>query len=194
MTRSHDVAVMVVPLRDFGGMTRLSGVLTSEARSALAMELAERVVRAGISADLDVRVVTGDPAVETWCARMGIPVVDDPGTGLDGAANAGVAGAGENAWIVVHGDLPFVTADALADVAHTARHSHVLVPSADGGTNVVGGRRAFSFAFGPGSFARHLASRPDAVIAPCRALSVDIDTAFHLEALRAIERASTLRA
>ncbi|MFO7699480.1 MAG: NTP transferase domain-containing protein [Acidimicrobiia bacterium] len=192
MNRSDDVTVMVVPIRDFAGMTRLSGTLTSQARSALAMELAGRVVRAGIDADLDVRVVTGDPTVETWCAHMGVTVVDDPGTGLDGAANTGVAGTGESAWIVVHADLPFVTAEALNEVAHTARHRHVLVPSADGGTNVVGGRGTSSFAFGPGSFTRHLAARPDAVIAPSKALSVDIDTAFHLAAYLAIEPASTL--
>jgi 2-phospho-L-lactate/phosphoenolpyruvate guanylyltransferase len=192
MNRSHDMAVMVVPIRDFAGMTRLSGALTREARSELATSLADRVVRAGVDAGLDVRVVTGDPAVETWCARLGVTALDDPGTGLDGAANAGVAGAGESAWIVVHADLPFVTAEALDEVAHTARHSHVLVPSADGGTNVVGGRGGFPFAFGPGSFTRHLAARPDAVVAPSRALSVDIDTAFHLGSYLAIERGSTL--
>lgn len=192
MNRSDDVTVMVVPIRDFAGMTRLSGALASEARSALAMELAHRVVRAGVGAGLDVRVVTGDPTVETWCEHMGVTVVDDPGTGLDGAANTGVAGAGEGPWIVVHADLPFVTAEALNDVAHTVRHSHVLVPSADGGTNVVGGRGTFAFSFGPGSFTRHFASCPEAEVAPSRALSVDIDTAFHLAAYLAIEPASTL--
>ncbi|HSJ71778.1 MAG TPA: 2-phospho-L-lactate guanylyltransferase [Acidimicrobiia bacterium] len=192
MTSSHDVTVMVVPIRDFAGMTRLSSVLTSEARSALAVELAHRVVRAGVEAGLDVRVVTGDPAVETWCEHIGVTVVDDPGTGLNGAANAGVARAGEGAWIVVHADLPFVTSEALSEVAHTVRHRDVLVPSADGGTNIVGGRGSFPFSFGPGSFTRHFASCPEAEVAPSRALSVDIDTAFHLAAYLAIEPASTL--
>ncbi len=192
MSRSDDMAVMVVPIRDFAGMTRLSDALTPEARSELSTSLADRVVRAGVDAGLDVRVVTGDPAVENWCTRLGVTVLDDPGSGLDGAATAGVAGAGESVWIVVHADLPFVTAEALDDVADTARQSHVLVPSADGGTNVVGGRGWFPFAFGPGSFTRHFAARPDAVVAPSRALSVDIDTEFHLVAFLAIERASSL--
>lgn len=192
MNRGDDATVMVVPIRDFAGMTRLSGVLTSDARSALAMELAERVVRAGVDAGLDVRVVTADPTVESLSGQMGVSVVADPGAGLDGAATAGVATAGEDAWIVVHADLPFVTAEALDEVAHIARRSRVLVPSADGGTNVIGGRGRFPFSFGPGSFTHHLAACPDAVISSSRALSVDIDTALHLRAYLAIERTSTL--
>lgn len=194
MSRSGDVSVMVVPIRDFAGMTRLSGVLTRGARSEIATSLAHRVVRAGVDAGLDVRVVTTDPTVRAWCGHLDVSVVDDPGTGLDGAANAGVVGAGEDAWIVVHADLPFVTSGALDEVALMAGRTHVLVPSADGGTNVVGGRGTFAFSFGPGSFTRHLAACPGAVVAPSRALSIDIDTAHDLVAYLAIERASTLPA
>jgi 2-phospho-L-lactate guanylyltransferase (CobY/MobA/RfbA family) len=56
----------------------------------------------------------------------------------------------------------------------------VLVPSSDGGTNVIASRGWFPFAFGPNSFEHHFATVPTAAVMPSPELSIDIDTPVHL--------------
>jgi 2-phospho-L-lactate guanylyltransferase (CobY/MobA/RfbA family) len=52
-----------------------------------------------------------------------------------------------------------------------------IVPSYDGGTNVIGGHADdFPFSFGPGSFQRHLAKAPSAVVVTLPRLVLDLDT------------------
>jgi 2-phospho-L-lactate guanylyltransferase len=165
-------------------MTRLAPVLDSDARHALVRTLAERVVRAGLDAGLDVVVVTSDHEVRTWAESLGVDVREDPGDGLDTAVGSATSLI-DGPWIVAHADLPMVHATALRHVAEIARTGRtVLVPSLDGGTTIVGSAGAFPFSYGPGSFHRHLAAAPTAVVAPSAALSVDIDTSAQLIALR----------
>jgi len=107
-------------------------------------------------------VVTAAPEVHEWAAGRGFDVVDDPGRGLDGAADAGRIRAVELGWvraIIAHGDLPY--AEALAPLARDlARPIIVLVPChRDDGTNVCSlpVDVPFRFAYGPGSFRHHAA-------------------------------------
>ncbi len=175
--------VAIVPIRDFTGLTRLEPVLSPIDRERLARLLADRVADATTSAGLTTMVVTSAPEVWSWAITRSLAVVDDPGTGLSGAAASGVAAAEGHPWLVVHADLPLVTSGAISAAASVAEQSVLLVPSHDGGTTVVGGFGRFPFAYGPGSFHRHLRSRPDAVVAPSAELSVDLDTPVHLAAL-----------
>ncbi len=172
----------IVPIRDFTGMTRLAPTLDVDRRARLARLLADTVVSAITSAGLSPVVVTASQDVQGWSAKRGLTICDDPGTGLSGAAAAGVAYAADTPWIVIHADLPLVTASAVATIAQLALTSTVLVPSHDGGTNVIAGRGAFPFSYGVGSFHRHLAAAPDAQIVASPALSVDIDIPEHLAA------------
>jgi 2-phospho-L-lactate guanylyltransferase len=178
--------VMIVPIRSFTGMTRLRGRLDPEQRAALASTLAERVLRAGAEGGLEPWVVTSDDQVGEWAQERSFAVVEDPGIGLDAAADAGVCAVGGGPWLVVHADLPLVDATALSSVASFLTTGTVMVPSIDGGTTVIGGTGRFAFSYGPGSFHRHLARRPNATVRVDPALMVDVDTIAHLDALTAL--------
>jgi len=181
--------VAIVPIRDFQGMTRLAPVLSRRQRSSLARVLAERVVAATDDAGLRTLVVTASDDVWRWAVGRGLSVCDDPGSGLSAAAGAGVACSGDKPWIVIHADLPLVTAAAVAGVAQAAINSTVIVPSHDGGTTVICGYGRFPFSYGTGSFHRHLAAEPRAKVFVSPQLSVDIDTPEHLASLPALTTA-----
>ena len=174
---------LFVPIRDFEGMSRLAATLDTVARTRLIRDLASRVVRAGIGAGLDVGIVTSDRDVRAWADRLCVDSLVDPGQGLNAAASSATAGT-RGPWIIAHADLPLVTAVALRRIAGLAEAGHtVLVPSLDGGTTIIASWGAFRFSYGPGSFHRHLAAAPTAVVVSSAVLSVDIDTPLQLEAL-----------
>ncbi len=158
---SLERAAVVIPIRSFvAAKARLAEHLTEARRAELARELATRVV--GAAAGLDVIVVTGAPEVRQWATDLGLDLVDDPGNGLDGAADAGrtrAAGLGCVRAIVAHADLPY--AESLVPLGRDlSRPVVVLVPChRDDGTNVcsVPIDVPFRFSYGPGSFRRHAA-------------------------------------
>lgn len=176
------MTTVVLPLRGVPGMSRLAGVLDPPARSRLTLELADRLVDAAAEAGLEVIVVTASLEVRAWAAGRGLAVVDDPGGGLDAAATAGTA-AVAGRWALVHGDLPLVDARDLLALTD-GDDLPVLAPSKDGGTSAVVDRGAFPFAYGPGSFARHLARVPHARVVVRPGLAVDLDRPHDLAALR----------
>jgi 2-phospho-L-lactate guanylyltransferase (CobY/MobA/RfbA family) len=85
-------------------------------------------------------------------------------------------------WIMLHADLPLVTASSLLRVAEAASSAPVLVPSHDGGTNAIGAQGPFPFAYGTGSFHRHFAAVPNATIISTAELAIDIDSPAQLAA------------
>ena len=108
--------------------------------------------------------------------------------GLDGAARAGVKEARRRglAWAIVHGDLPLVSAEDLRVVAAgIPAEGLLLAPSYDGGTNVLASELDdFAFAYGRGSFRRHLAraaAYPTRVLVRA-GLALDLDSAADLRA------------
>lgn len=189
--RDHGV---VVPVRAFRlGNTRLAAGLDDTTRAALARQLATRVVRAAGAAP--VVVVTSDPEVVEWATATGLHVVADPGS-LAAAAGAGVlalARRGCRRAVVAHADLPFAT--SFAAVTHDAGTPvAALVPCHhDDGTPVLsiptGAAGSFSFAYGPGSFRRHVAAARAAGLAVRvvrdPGLAFDVDT---LDDVAALER------
>ena len=183
---------VVVPIRTFAlANTRLSDDLSADARAALARRLADTVVRAAGSAP--IVVVTSAPEVEEWAAGRGLGVEPDPGT-LDAAAAAGVAvltARGVRRLVVAHADLPFAT--SFATVTRDAdRPIAVLVPcQRDDGTPVLSlpAGSPMTFAYGPGSFRRHVRAAQAAGLAVRvvrdPALGFDVDTVTDLRALTA---------
>lgn len=149
---------VLVPVKSFTrAKLRLAPALTNPARAALAEYMAGVVVAA--AAPLPVAVVCDDEAVAEWARSVGAEVFWRPQRGLNGAVSDGVERFGERGVeqvIVAHSDLPLAT-----ELAWVADFDGVsLVPDRrDDGTNVlaVPTRRGFRFAYGPGSFARHLA-------------------------------------
>jgi 2-phospho-L-lactate guanylyltransferase (CobY/MobA/RfbA family) len=143
---------------------------------------------------MDPHVLTSDPGVTAWAAQNDVRVLIDAGGGLSAAVTSGVAEHAEHEWLVMHADLPLVTATALTQLADSAsRHRFALAPSLDGGTNVIAGSGPFPFSYGPGSFHRHLASVPSAAVVSSPALSVEIDTEMHLRSLGSHRLPSSLR-
>lgn len=186
----------VVPLRAFGtAKTRLDPAVSPEARRRIAAALAERVVAACRDSGWRVVVVTGAEDVSAWCDAHGVPRLADPGLGLDAAAEAGIAGAA-GPWMVVHGDLPLITPEDLFGIADAAAAGQVvLAPARDGGTNVISALSPIRFAYGPGSFVRHLAATPAPHLVVVRSgLAVELDTSADLAAVLGHPRGAWLGA
>jgi len=152
-----------LPLKPFAAAKgRLDGLLGPEARASLARATAERVAAACREAATHTAVVTGDPGVARWAEGLGLEVIAEyPGGGLNGAAAAAAAEAERRglAWCIVHADLPLLTPAGVAAVAAAANPGRAAIaPSRDGGTNLFAAACPLDFAYGPGSFARHLAA------------------------------------
>lgn len=173
-------AAVVVPVKAFhAAKVRLAPALSPTDRSDLARHMATAVVNA--AAPLPVVVVCDDVEVRAWALDLGAEVLWTPGLGLDGAVAAGVAHvarAGFDRVVVCHADLPLAT--GLRHVAEGA--GAVVVPDrrADG-TNVISlpAGCGFRFAYGPGSFHRHVAEAErlglDVVVLDDVDLSWDVD-------------------
>ncbi len=153
-------AAVLVPVKAFAvAKARLAPVMGPADRQDLARELAEVVVAA--AAPLPVVVVCDDAGVASWAAGAGARALHVEPRGLDAAVTEGVAvlaAEGVERVVVAHADLP--RAVGLADLAGVAGDPVTLVPDrADDGTNVavVPAAAGFRFAYGPGSFARHVA-------------------------------------
>ncbi|MEN8041078.1 MAG: NTP transferase domain-containing protein [Actinomycetota bacterium] len=167
---------VILPIRDFGGLSRLDPVLDSSERSELSRSLVTQAVTAAHDACLDIAVLSASDDVASWADEQSLRMVDDPGGGLSSAAAHAVSIMGGRPWIMLHADLPLVTGNALTCVAAASALSTVLIPSHDGGTNVIASTGPFPFSYGVGSFHRHFAAAPDARIIVMPELSIDIDT------------------
>ena len=151
-------AVVLVPVKAFSSAKeRLAPLLGSLDRARLARTMAEHVLAA--AAPLPVAVVCDDAEVARWAEDHGAIVLPEPGRGLNGAVEAGVArlsAGGAEEILVVHADLPLAS-----DLAGLVGFDGItLVPDRrDDGTNVIGlpASAPFRFAYGAGSFARHRA-------------------------------------
>ncbi|HEX2784177.1 MAG TPA: 2-phospho-L-lactate guanylyltransferase [Ilumatobacteraceae bacterium] len=174
-------AVVLVPVKAFSdAKARLAAVLGDAERERLARWTATRVLAA--AGELPTYVACDDEQVATWAGEHGAAILWHPGVGLNAAVNSSVADlreAGVTDVIVAHGDLP--RAHSLASL--TEPGTLTLVPDRHGdGTNVIAlpTDLQFRFAYGPGSFQRHL----DAAIAAGHSvrvrrdplLAADIDT------------------
>lgn len=151
----------IVPIRGFrGAKQRLAPCLDTTRREALARDLAIGVLDA--LSGTPTFVVTGDDEVAGMARDRAAVVVEDRAGSLDGAVQAAVAtarAAGFDRLLVTHADLPFPA--SLATICASYEPGElVLVPDRRlDGTNVIllpDGVR-FGFAYGPGSFRRHLA-------------------------------------
>ncbi len=165
--------VVVIPVRDAdAGKTRLAGVLDPRTRAALvrAMALDTITVAASSPAVGRVIVVTPDEVVAREAPKLGAVVVPEPArgdarSGLDAAADAGVAAAHalvpDTPVAVLLGDLPTLrSGDLAAGLDAAADHERALVPDAAGtGTTLltVRGGTPFESRFGAGSAAAHAA-------------------------------------
>lgn len=182
---TEDRPTAVVPIRSFReSKSRLAGTLDEAARSALLRASATRVVSA--LAEGPMLVVTDDDEVRSWSAELGVPSLAPGAPGLNLAATTArehLRSTEVRRMMVVHADIwspdTARSIDLLAEI--------VIVPDlALDGTNVLvlptSGR--FEFAYGPGSFRRHLVeasrlaahARSTLCVRRDRPLGHDIDT------------------
>jgi 2-phospho-L-lactate guanylyltransferase len=182
-------AAVLVPVKGFAvAKARLASVLGPKDRRDLARELAEVVVAA--AAPLPVLVVCDDAEVVEWAATAGARSLLVEPRGLDAAVTEGVAALaaeGVERVVVAHADLPRATGQA--ELAGVAGDPVTLVPDrVDDGTNVavVPATAGFRFAYGPGSFARHVAEAERLGLGPrvlrVPALTWDVDEPTDLAA------------
>ena len=191
------MSIAIIPLKGFREAKRRLD-LSDDARADLARAVARHVLEACIGSGLDPLVVTGSTVVRDWAVEAGAETIPDPGTGgLNAAAGhaASTANARGRSWIIVHGDLPLLTPSDLAPVVDAIREGRaVIAPSRDGGTNVLGDSRPLRFAYGPGSFHRHLgaaAGRPLAVIVR-PGTAIEIDTRDDLQVAASLSQGAWL--
>ncbi len=144
--------------------------------------MAARVLTAISDSGARPLILAADPRVMDWAEQEGWEAVLDREPSLNAAARGAVHRAWERnmAWMVVHADLPLVTrADMVGAVEAVGSRSWVLSPSSDGGTSLVGGsgRADLRFAYGRGSFHRHLGRlrnrSPRVLFRPGLALDLD---------------------
>jgi len=174
----------LIPLKGFDvGKLRMAGQLAPDVRASLARHTAEHVVSACRTGGLDVTIVSGSDEIARWANSHDLQTVPDPDLGLDAACAAGVEAIGSK-WVVVHGDLPLLDQAAVEFTAdQLAAGRGLIAPSRDGGTNLLGGVAPDAFAYGTGSFHRHLAAfaTPPVVLVSMPTL-IELDTPQDLSA------------
>ncbi len=153
----NPVTAVIVPIRSFeGALSRLAGMLGERRCHDLMRLMASRVVAAADG--LPVHVATDDVEVAAWASDLGAEVAPVGRPGLSTAVSVTVdrlAAAGIERAVVAHADLalarslrPAVGAGLVIVPDRRRDGSNVLCVPTDCG---------FRFAYGPGSFRRHLA-------------------------------------
>ena len=171
---------VLIPMKAFADAKgRLAGAVDADGRADLARTMASTVVAA--AAPLPVTVVCDDDGVDAWARWVGAAVIRVHGPGLNRAVEAGVAALaadGVSQVVIAHADLPRATR-----LDHCAATQGItLVPDRNlDGTPVlsVPTDAGFRFAYGPGSYAAHVAEA-ERLGLPWRSLH-DPDLAFDVD-------------
>ena len=196
-----------VPVKEFAGAKqRLSPLLTSQQRQALAAAMLEDVLAALADAPIaGIMVNTLDPLATEIARRYGARVITD--NARDGhtgavAAMARILAEEGNDMLALPGDIPRVTATEIAAVieARRAAPSLTIVPAHDGrGSNAVlcSPALVMPLQFGDDSFVPHLAAARALGIEPTvvglPGIGLDIDQPRDIEVLRRVEPRMTTR-
>ncbi|MCY3647115.1 MAG: 2-phospho-L-lactate guanylyltransferase [Chloroflexi bacterium] len=171
---------------------RLADLLAPQERAEVVRRSLAAVLAAVEGAGMVAVVLTSDEAVEAEVPE-GVRVLgEDPELrGLSAQIEQAAEELGVDELLILHADLPLVTAEALRDLVTQAPEapSATLVRPADGGTNAMllrpPGR--FPLAYGRGSGDLHEAAAREAGLAVRRAdappLALDLDTPSDVRAL-----------
>ena len=184
---------ILIPVKRLADATaRLAGVLDPSGRRRLALAMLTDVVAAAEAWPIRM-VVTADPEAAVVARSVGWRVLDDPGSGLNGAVAAGTVAsvaAGASSLLVLPFDVPLVTPDELRGV-FAVDADVVVARSDDGGTSALLRRPpgAIAAAVGAGSAAVHAAAalRAGLRVASIRVpgLNLDVDESEDLRRLAA---------
>ncbi len=183
----------LIPVKDLPkAKARLAPVLDEAGRRELVTALYRDVLAAALDCPAvdSVGVVSLDAdalAIASEAGAEGMAVPGDLNESLDTAAKT-LAGQGVDRILVLHADLPLVSAEAIETIARSASDV-ALVSSGDGGTNaLVCPAGVFGFQYGPGSAQAHREAAWAADLEPelldLPDLALDIDTPGDLEQLQ----------
>ena len=169
---------------------RLAALLEPEERAELVRQSLAVVLAAVEDAGMEAVVLTSDEAVEAE-VPAGVLGEDPELQGLSAQLERAAESLGVEELLILHADLPLITAQALRDLVAQAppAPSATLVRPGDGGTNAMllrpPGR--FPLAYGRGSGDLHEAAARQAGVAVRRAdapaLALDLDTPADVRAL-----------
>ncbi|MCR8547513.1 2-phospho-L-lactate guanylyltransferase [Salipiger sp. P9] len=166
----------VIPVKRFeAAKSRLSGHLLPQQRAALAEAMFRDVLGTAQAAGIFTRiaVVTACPKAGAIARAAGAQAIPDPrgAAGTNAAVTAALdALPRHGGTMILQADLPLLAPDDLRRIAraHGAGQGVTLVPALDGGTTILAlaAPAPIRPAFGPQSFARHIAAARAAGIEP----------------------------
>ncbi|RIK50826.1 MAG: 2-phospho-L-lactate guanylyltransferase [Chloroflexi bacterium] len=173
---------LVVPVKPLDeGKSRLAAALSLEERAALSRRwlLGELRTAQASSCFAGLAVISRDETVLALAAAQGAVPIRETGEMLNAAleqARHEECVAGADALLVLPSDLPLLTVGDLHALVElgAAGAGVVIAPSHDGGTNALLLRppHAIPYAFGEGSYARHVALAAAAGL-PCHTYRSD---------------------
>jgi len=172
----------IIPLKPPGQRkTRLAGRLSPAQRDRLAEDMFHHVasiLRAAPSI-AEITMLSESP-LQGWAARWS----HDHGRGLNAELPDAARSCRTENLLVIHADLPFLTAADILDLTATDQTRSSIAPDRHGtGTNALALREDFPiFAFGDRSLASHLALAQSPLRVVQRiGLALDIDTPDDLD-------------
>lgn len=175
---------------------RLAEILAPDDRARLTLATLRTVVDAVRASGNDAFVLTRDERIRSEAEGKATVIDEEPAAkGLNAQLESAIARLAANQGLdevlILHADLPLASQAGIRAVlaATPSAPSATLVRSTDGGTNAMllrpPGR--FALAYGPDSFARHLAAAHAAGMAVVEAdvpsLALDLDTPADIERL-----------
>jgi 2-phospho-L-lactate guanylyltransferase len=191
-------AILLIPFKSLAtAKQRLAGALDQRQRSQLAEAMLRDVMStaAGVSARIDVAVVTGDARAGALAREFGFLEIEDSSNESETAAiemaTAWCEERGYDTTVVVPADIPLITSEELNRVLDAApEEGSVFVPAYDRrGSNCILRRPAsiISLRFGNDSFLPHCEAMKktgkELVILELAGIGLDIDNPHELEML-----------
>lgn len=181
---------LIIPIKPLGeGKSRLATTLTPALRAELSQRWLGHVLQVATQWGhfAGIAVISRDSTLLAWVSTLGIHPVEERGDDLNMAvdqARAEAIRAGANAVLMLPSDLPLLTNADLDTLYQLALRGDgvILAPSQDGGTNALLLRppHAIPYAFGKGSFARHIELAKEVGISHTvyhsQTLALDIDS------------------
>jgi 2-phospho-L-lactate guanylyltransferase len=151
---------VVIPVKPpAGAKTRLAGALSASQREDLVQSMLAHVVGEVFGSKVDKVLILGPSRLGL---PDGVPLLADPGTGLNPALQSVLPQVKADRLIVLHADLPRITSLEIDLLADASPNVIAIAPDRHGkGTNALSlplpRAKDFTFAFGPDSYARHVA-------------------------------------
>jgi 2-phospho-L-lactate guanylyltransferase len=190
--------ILLIPFKNLAtAKQRLAAALNQQQRSQLAEAMLRDVMTAatGVSARIDVALVTGDASAQQMAEEFGFLVIEDTRNESETAAikmaTARCEQRGYDTTIVAPADIPLITSDELQRVLDAAPdEGAVFVPAYDRrGSNCILRHPAsiIPLRFGDDSFVPHCAAMKrtgkELIILELPGIGLDIDNPHELELL-----------